>query len=582
MIPKDIKREHIIKAIEEVKGVGIPKGRTSKKFRLEFEGGRYPPKYIISLAYKYVEGKELSSSGFSGGRETNDFLMGLGFNIVKGSSPKKSLSKPFKKKREVSSRACHDERCPKCKEVIGKLLEKIYGGVERNYKLEMGVQPDDFKNTLCYDKLKEIYESLQNHRGFKEFVKTKTLPNCDFFIPNPGFIVEFDESQHFTFPRKIALERYSEKLELGFDVEKWKALCKKVNAKDNDPRYRDEQRAWYDTLRDFLPIVKGLKPTVRLYSGDFKWCNLKPDDISDVKKFRKFLRDVSESWEIEVREEPNASIARVIITGVWKGNPVKAKQLLEDIYENWPKGRKVQFLITCGGFVQFDWPKSISRNDIGDNKNPNGKAVNKLVAKADECAKSVLNEDLCKKLSEVTDYITLGIDSFKEKISTTQNYINQLHIELACLIDLKNNKFSWTGKSYPTAGQQKGLVRISNLETHFFDLDIGNVMILGCHDLSVFNPRSKNAKGWREQVNKDIRTLAAIKQPICVLHHPHTTVKRKTWLNSWNCLIKKLPSVKHYAGAGRFYESSRKLSEYDILDDVLESTKNTNTIDFIT
>jgi len=46
----------------------------------------------------------------------------------------------------------------------------------------MGTHPEDFRNTQCYGKLKEIYETLQNHRGFKNFVKAKTLPNCDFFV----------------------------------------------------------------------------------------------------------------------------------------------------------------------------------------------------------------------------------------------------------------------------------------------------------------------------------------------------------------------------------------------------------------
>jgi hypothetical protein len=49
-------------------------------------------------------------------------------------------------------------------------------------------------------------------------VKSRTLRPCDFFVPNPGFIVEFDESQHFTKPRRIALQNYPEKIELGFVI----------------------------------------------------------------------------------------------------------------------------------------------------------------------------------------------------------------------------------------------------------------------------------------------------------------------------------------------------------------------------
>jgi len=98
----------------------------------------------------------------------------------------------------MQTRVRHDERCPKCKEIVRRLLEKIYGKVERNYKFEIATRPENFRHTLYYGKLKEIYEALQNHRGFKELVKIMTLPYCDFFVGTLGFIVEFDESQHFT------------------------------------------------------------------------------------------------------------------------------------------------------------------------------------------------------------------------------------------------------------------------------------------------------------------------------------------------------------------------------------------------
>jgi len=505
--------------------------------------------------------------------------------------------------RKKLSIAQHDERCGKCKETVKKLLEKIYGKVEQNYKFKIGTQPDDFKNTPYYDKLKEIYEALQSHRGFKEFVKAKTLPNCDFFISKPGFIVEFDETQHFTEPRRIALENYPKKLELGFDRERWIELCKRIKAKDNGPFYRDEQRAWYDTLRDFIPIIKNLNPTVRLFAKDCVWCCLSPKNSSDVKRFENILKGTSERWEIEVRKEQGPSIARVIIAGEWEGNSIKAKQLLEDVCKKWPKGGKVKFLITCGGFIQFGWPESIFPNDLGNNKNPNDKAMNKLIAKAKECINSVLNKDLCRKLSEVTDYITLGVDSFKEKISeseaaldivkmesidsfkkkisTTKN-INQPHIELVFLKDLRQDKLYWTGKSYPTIAQEKNLIRIADLETHFLDLDIGKVMILGCHDLTIFNPRSKNAKNWRRDVNDEFKKLTEKKKPIYVLQHPHTTVKKRTWLNAWSGLRKTLPYVYvQYAGAGRYHESDRECSKWDDLETVLKDTKNTFTIDFI-
>lgn len=170
---------------------------------------------------------------------------------------------------------------------------------------------------------------------------------------------------------------------------------------------------------------------------------LDPEEFSGGVEANQFLKSLvfnivklsSKRWEIEVREEPNPSIARVIIKKFkWNGEPIEARQLLEDIYENQPKGRKVKFLITCGGFIQFDWLKSISRKDIGDNKNPNSETLSELVAEAEKCVNFVLTDGLCRKLSKVADYITLGIDSFKDK---TKQFKSELHIELVFLKDLR-------------------------------------------------------------------------------------------------------------------------------------------------
>ena len=124
---------------------------------------------------------------------------------------------------------------------------------------------------------------LEMHRGFGigDFVRRDVLAGCDFWVPNPGFIVEFDESQHFTSPRKLTLSMYANEQPLGFSAERWIALCEHHDARDNAPPYRDEQRAWYDALRDLVPSLKGLRPTVRLYASDVAWCSLDPDSRDD-------------------------------------------------------------------------------------------------------------------------------------------------------------------------------------------------------------------------------------------------------------------------------------------------------------
>jgi len=187
------------------------------------------------------------------------------------------------------SKSRHDERCVKCKKTIEIMLGKIYGSVRANYKFDIGTRPEDFVGFPLYETLKGIFARFQSYRGYRDLVRSKTLRRCDFFVVDTGFIVEFDESQHFTIPRKLSLECYPDNLELGFDKRKWMYLCDEIKAKDNDPYFRDEQRAWYDTLRDFLPEIKGLKPTIRIFSKDFQWCNLDPENPVDVEKFNSIL-----------------------------------------------------------------------------------------------------------------------------------------------------------------------------------------------------------------------------------------------------------------------------------------------------
>lgn len=89
-IPSNIAREHILSALKKIDNEGIPKGRSSKKYELIYDGKRYPPKYVISLANLFANGEELNSSSFHGGTETNRCLEKLGFEITSKEDVEKS------------------------------------------------------------------------------------------------------------------------------------------------------------------------------------------------------------------------------------------------------------------------------------------------------------------------------------------------------------------------------------------------------------------------------------------------------------------------------------------------------------
>lgn len=187
----------------------------------------------------------------------------------------------------------HSERCKDCKIRIYELLTKLFGEVKYNHNLKIPNNLDLLKDNAFYTDLKKILTLLQKHGEYDKFIRAKRLPNVDYFVVNPGFILEFDESQHFTKPREITLKNYPPKLRLKYNKEKWIELCIKLHKKDKDPHYRDEQRAWYDTMRDFSSSILDLQPTIRLFAKSYVWCDLNPERKQDIIEFQNLLNGVN-------------------------------------------------------------------------------------------------------------------------------------------------------------------------------------------------------------------------------------------------------------------------------------------------
>ena len=185
----------------------------------------------------------------------------------------------------------HSAHCRACKERVAELLTAIYGDCRANYQFLWPARPADYANTPIGNLLSRIRIALGDLRGYRDFIKSVQIPPCDYFIPDPPFIVEFDENQHFSPARLVTLANYSDQIAVGFSVARWQELCREIDAKDDEPIDRDERRAWYDTLRDLVPIVHGFKPTVRLYAEEFDWCSLDASSPQGLATFGTLLQD---------------------------------------------------------------------------------------------------------------------------------------------------------------------------------------------------------------------------------------------------------------------------------------------------
>lgn len=111
-----------------------------------------------------------------------------------------------------------------------------------------------------------LYRELQQYRNApSKFARVKYKVRCDFVCVSKKFIVEYDERQHFSKARAISLDAYRD-IPLNYDRDIWIQACKDIDARDNDPIYRDEGRAFFDSVRDIQAYRHGYK-LVRIMHG---------------------------------------------------------------------------------------------------------------------------------------------------------------------------------------------------------------------------------------------------------------------------------------------------------------------------
>jgi hypothetical protein len=228
-----------------------------------------------------------------------------------------------------------------------------------------------------------------------------------------------------------------------------------------------------------------------------------------------------------------SKIARIVVRGWPSADPLSA---LRQAFANWPHGAQAQYLITPGGFVTCRWP----RNWVG----PRGWASREsnLSALADigtPTVEQLLTPDVLKSASGKIDYITIGVDVRSETTST--------HAELIALVEVATAKIiGWTGKSFPTPGQERTLVHVADPASHLFQVGQERLVILGCHDLNIFNGRSRANQlpgGNRETRCRELLSVISDFRPSCIVQHAHATDTWRTWVTPWAEVAHRFPDA---------------------------------------
>jgi hypothetical protein len=150
-------------------------------------------------------------------------------------------------------------------------LDRIADESEDDEIIERAVRPVEV--------LAEIYSDLGGDLAVRYSCRGNMFIPGDFLHAPTNTLIEVDEAFHFTSFRLISLDLYPKDVELGFDIEEYRELCREL-APQYDRYQRglaakgfgiggiQRQRAYEDSLRDLGVAVVGQPPVVRIPAID--------------------------------------------------------------------------------------------------------------------------------------------------------------------------------------------------------------------------------------------------------------------------------------------------------------------------
>ncbi|MDX2053622.1 MAG: hypothetical protein SFV15_14575 [Polyangiaceae bacterium] len=241
-------------------------------------------------------------------------------------------------------------------------------------------------------------------------------------------------------------------------------------------------------------------------------------------------------------------IVRAVVNGCPPASLKNAERLLLDAVKKLPANLGAKFLLTPGGFAQQPFPRNF-RGQLGWNSTE--KDLAKVLGVATEHAKEVVSSRVLSTARGRVQFITLGLDLGED------GRLDDHHAELVAVFDVSTGRLlRWTGKSYPISDQEDTLLHVADVRSHLLEIGGERVLVLGCHDLNMWSPRSHSRQkpgGERRQRCDLMRKLARQFRPTVVLQHPHQTDSANIWALGWSGIMKDLPDVTSAASGIAYY-----------------------------
>lgn len=262
-------------------------------------------------------------------------------------------------------------------------------------------------------------------------------------------------------------------------------------------------------------------------------------------------------------------ISRLVIQGESSVEPWMAEAMLLHVLDSeWPAGLKTQILQTPGGFVGGPFPTAWSG---GVGWNSQRWDFPDLLIPAQDVLAQTITERVLEAAQGKVNAVTIGVRLARAE--------RPEWAELVAFYDIVSRQVHWTGSSFPATHQERDLFQVVDLSTHFIETNAEKMLILGSHDLNIYNPRA-NLSGPRRLRCDQLRERFLQFAPTMVLHHPLLTDTPRLWLPAWTELEKELPSVKTWA-SGICYHSHQDRPRGRLRDVLMRTTGGQRPYDFV-
>ena len=171
---------------------------------------------------------------------------------------------------------------PRIQTLISDALDVVFnqhGEREKRFPFLVNTHMQiDYSVCIMVARLDDVFDVLQGDIDALSAKPLRTLP-VDYYLDSQNLIIEIDELQHFTPMRHASLSCYASSPHIGFNMDEYKELSqelgepalfrgafgyRKPTHEFNFPNGRCSQRAYFDAMKDVLPVVNGIRPTIRI------------------------------------------------------------------------------------------------------------------------------------------------------------------------------------------------------------------------------------------------------------------------------------------------------------------------------